>query len=80
MPNLKLTKPGFANFTGQLLGADFVNGVSQGISQTTTDTIAAAVGGVLVDDLGAELGPAGSFYRRPETEAEPAPEPPVEGA
>lgn len=65
MPNLKLTKRGFETFTGRLLGADFVNGVSTAISESTTDTIAAAIGGTLVDNEGNETGPAGSFYRRP---------------
>lgn len=74
MSNLKLTKPGFETYTGRLLGADFVNGVSNAISVSTIDTIAAAIGGVLVDDDGAELGPAGSFYRRPAKEAPAEPE------
>jgi hypothetical protein len=72
MTNLKLTKSSLVGFTGRLLDAEFVDGVSQGISQANADTIAAAVGGVLVDDEGKEIGPAGIFYRRPD-KSEPAP-------
>jgi len=64
MTRLKLTKAGFTNFTGRLLGADFVDGIADDISQSTCDTIAAAIGGDLIDGAGDVIGPAGSHYRR----------------
>lgn len=63
MPRIKLTKPGFANLTGPLLGAQFTNGVSNDVPLATIDAIAAAIGGDLVDGEGEVIGPAGRAYR-----------------
>jgi len=63
MPRLKLTRPGFENYTGYLLGVQFVNGVSVGISQHDIDIIAASQGGVLIDDEDNEIGGASPVLR-----------------
>lgn len=69
MPRIKLTKPSFANLSGQLpgknfRGVNFVNGISDEIPLAVVDKIAAQIGGDLVDENGEVTGPAGSDYRR----------------
>ncbi|MBD9511626.1 SGNH/GDSL hydrolase family protein [Ensifer sp. ENS10] len=72
MPRIKLTKPSFANLTGQLpgknfRGVNFTDGISGDIPLEVVDKIAAQIGGDLVDGQGAVLGPAGSHYRKTST-------------
>lgn len=63
MPRIKLTKPGFENFTGHLLGVQFIGGVSAALSQQERDIIAASQGGVLIDDNDEVIGGASSQLR-----------------
>lgn len=79
MANLRLTNPAFANFTGRILEADFTDGLSTSISQSTCDQIAATLGGDLVDDEGELIGPAGAHYRKTEGPAELVDPPAEEG-
>ena len=64
MPRLKLTKPGFTNFTGKLHQIAFVNGLSVVAKLADLDQIAAGQGGDLYQDNGTtKIGAAGGAAR-----------------
>lgn len=64
MPRLRLTKPGYENFTGPLLGVKFTAGVSGDIPLATIDTIAASIAGNIVGADGTTvISAAGKLQR-----------------
>lgn len=64
MTRIKLTKPGFETFTGNLLGVAFTNGISADADLGLIDRIAASQGGNIVDASGNFISVAGSAARK----------------